>query len=107
MPRSSWCCLYPSERNVKRFLASPPELFQRLVAALTPPGDPQFASHETHDLQEALRLLSSRVSALGLEPEVRSRSSSAGVSDSPFYQILSSSEAVIAASRARRVFVSS
>ncbi len=90
--------LYPSERNVQRFLASPPELFQRLVATLTPPGDPQFASHENHDLQEALRLLSSRVSALGLEPEVRVRSSATSVSDSPFYQILSSSEAVIAAS---------
>jgi site-specific recombinase len=90
--------LYPSERNVERFLDSPPELFQRLVAALTPPGDPQFASHEYRDLQEALRLLSSRVSALGLEPEVRERSSSAGVSDSPFYEILASTEAVISAS---------
>ena len=95
--------LYPSERNVRRFLASPPELFQQLIAVLTPTSDAQFASHEYHDLQEALRLLSSRVSALGLEPEVRTRSSSAGVSDSPFFQILSSTENLIAASEPESV----
>jgi len=90
--------LYPTERNVKRFLASPPELFHRLVAVLTPPGDVQFARHEQQDLLEALRLLGSRVSALGLEPEVRARTSSPGVSDSPFYQIASCTEDLIAAS---------
>ena len=89
--------LYPTERNVKRFLSNPPEVFQRLLAALTPPSDPDFAGHEYQDLQEALRLLGSRVSALGLEPEVRTRSSSPGVSDSPFYQILLSTEELIVA----------
>ena len=57
---------YPNEENARRFLASPTELFQRLVAVLTPPDDPLFASHEYQDLLEALRLLSSRVSSLGL-----------------------------------------
>ena len=89
--------LYPNEKNVKRFLESPPELFQRLIAVLIPPGDPEFASHEHQDLQEALRLLSSRVSTLGLEPEVRARASSPGVSDSPFYQIVSCTEELIVA----------
>ncbi len=90
--------LYPNERSVRRFLASPTELFQRLVAVVTPAGDPHFASHEYLDLQEALRMLGSRVSALGLEPEVRARTSSQGVSDSPFYRILSHTEDLIAAS---------
>ena len=90
--------LYPTERTVKLFLASPPELFQRLVAVVTLAGDPQFASHEHQDLLEALRLLGSRVSALGLEPEVRARTSSPGVSDSPFYQIVSCTEDLIAVS---------
>jgi site-specific recombinase len=87
--------LYPTQQHVKRFLAIPAPLFQRLAAVVTPPVDPQFARHEYSDLQEALRLLSSRVSALGLEPEVRARSSSPGVSDSPFFQILSSTEHLI------------
>src|ERR1035441_5984801 len=52
--------LYPTERNVRRFLESPPEVFQRLVGVLTPPSDPQFASHEHQDLLEALRPLGSR-----------------------------------------------
>jgi site-specific recombinase len=90
--------LYPTKENVRRFLASPPELFQRLIAVLTPPGDTQFASHEQQDSQEALRLLASRVSALGLEPEVRARASSPAISDSPFYQIISSTEGLIDAS---------
>jgi site-specific recombinase len=95
--------LYPNERSARRFLASPPELFQRLVAAVTPPQDPHFAGHEYRDLQEAMRLLASRVSALGLNPEVRARSAVSGVSDSPFYKLVSTTEELIAASGADAV----
>lgn len=95
--------LYPNERSVKRFLATPSDLFQRLIAVTTPPGDPQFAIHEFADLQEAMRLLGSRVSALGLNPEVRARSSSLGVSESPFYQIVSSTEDLIVATQPEAV----
>ena len=91
--------LYPNEQSAKRFLASPSELFRRLVAAVTPSEDPQFAGHEYLDLQEAMRLLASRVSALGLNPEVRARSAAPGVSDSPFYKLLSATEELIAASQ--------
>src|SRR5271165_6541011 len=90
--------LYPNQRTVERFLDSPTELFQRLITVLTPPGDPQFASHEYLDLQQALRLLSSRVAALGLKPEVRARSSAIGIAESPFYQIVAATEEVILAS---------
>ncbi len=91
--------IYPNERSARRFLASPTEVFQRLIVVLTPPTDALFASHEYHDLQEAMRLLSSRVSALGLNPEVRVRTSSSGVSESPFYQILSATEQLLVASQ--------
>jgi site-specific recombinase len=90
--------LYPNERTARRFLASPPELFQRLIAAVTPQEDQEFGRHEYLDLQEAMRLLASRVSALGLNPEVRVRSSVSGVSDSPFYRLLSSTEELLTAS---------
>jgi site-specific recombinase len=89
--------LYPNRATVQRFLDSPADLFQRLIAVLTPPGDPEFASHEYHDLQQALLLLSSRVAALGLNPEVRARSSAPSVAESPFYQVLAATEAVILA----------
>jgi site-specific recombinase len=87
--------MYPSRRTVQRFLDTPPELFQKLVNLLTPSDDPQFASHEYLDLQEGLRLLGSRVSAIGLNPEMRSRSSIDSISGSPFYEIVTATEAVI------------
>jgi site-specific recombinase len=87
--------MYPSQRSVQRFLETPPELFQKLVNLLTPSDDPQFASHEYLDLQEGLRLLSSRVSAIGLNPEMRARSSIQSISSSPFYEIVAATEKVI------------
>jgi site-specific recombinase len=90
--------LYPTQRTVQRFLNAPTDLFQGLITAVTPPGDPQFASHEYLDLQQALRVLSSRVAALGLKPEVRARNTSIGIAESPFYQIVAATEDVIRAS---------
>jgi len=87
--------LYPTQRTVQHFLESPPELFQRLLLVVAPSDGEQFAAREYSDLQEALRLLASRVSALGLNPEVRARSSAATVSESPFYQILAATEGLI------------
>jgi len=89
--------MYPTQRSVQRFLDTPPELFQQLVNVLTPDDDPQFASHEYLDLQEGLRLLSSRVSAIGLNPEMRTRSSIQSLSASPFYELVAASEEVIRA----------
>jgi len=87
--------LYPTQKSVQHFLDSSPELFQRLLLVVAPPDGEQFAAREYSDLQEALRLLASRVSALGLNPEVRARSSAATVSESPFYQILAATEGLI------------
>jgi site-specific recombinase len=87
--------MYPTRRSVQRFLDTPQETFQKLVDLLTPSDDPQFASHEYLDLQEALRLLSSRVSAIGLNPEMRSRSSIQSIARSPFYEIVAATEDVI------------
>ena len=90
--------LYPNKGTVQRFLSIPPELFQRVITILTPADDPKFAGHEYLDLQQAMRLLSSRVAGIGLSPEVRARSSELNVAESPFYQIVAATEAVIAAS---------
>ena len=89
--------LYPNAKSVERFMASPPELFQRLLAVLAAPDGHDVAGRQRLDLQEALRLLASRVSALGLKPEVRARSSISGISESPFYQVTSATEDVIRA----------
>ncbi len=87
--------LYSSEGDVRRFLAIPSELFQRLVAVLTPPGSPEFWARQSNDLQQALRLLASRVGGRGLEPEMRDRGAGTSIADSPFYRLVLGSEALL------------
>ena len=89
--------LYFSKREVRRFLAMPEERFERLTAILTPAEQPSFWQHQAADLREALRLLAARIGGLGLKPEMRDRSSSSQISDSPFYEIVASTEDLIAA----------
>ncbi|MGB7556843.1 MAG: hypothetical protein WBM04_20935 [Candidatus Korobacteraceae bacterium] len=87
--------LYSSERDVRSFLDTPAELLQRLIAVLSPPNSPTFWRPQQRDLQEALRLLAARVSGIGLEPEMRDRSTSGGISESPFYRLIKSTEDLI------------
>ena len=87
--------LYSSERDVRTFLTTPAELLERLIAVLSPPNSPTFWRPQQRDLQEALRLLAARVSGIGLEPEMRDRSTSGGISESPFYHIVKSTEDLI------------
>ncbi len=87
--------LYSSERDVRSFLESPTELLQRLIAVLSPQDSPTFWRPQQRDLQEALRLLAARVSGIGLEPEMRDRSTSGGISESPFYRLVKSTEDLI------------
>ena len=42
-----------------------------------------------------MRLLAARISGLGVQPEVRDRSSTTAVSDSPFYQLVGATEEVL------------
>ena len=89
--------LYTSENDVTRFASQPPELFQRIVGVLTPDGDPVFWGRQLRDLHEAMRLLAARISGLGLEPEMRDRSSSHSIVRSPFYELIRKTEELIAA----------
>ncbi|HZD32623.1 MAG TPA: hypothetical protein VE779_13295, partial [Candidatus Angelobacter sp.] len=90
--------LYPNQKSARRFLEQPEEVFKRLLRVVVPPDGQHFADRELSDLKEAMRLLAARVSALGLNPEVRARSSVAGVSESPFYRIIAATEDVLRAS---------
>ena len=87
--------LYSSERDVRSFLTTPAELLERLIAVLSPPNSPTFWRPQQRDLQEALRLLAARVSGIGLEPEMRDRSTSGGIFESPFYRLVQSTEDLI------------
>src|SRR5689334_3344047 len=61
--------LYSSDREARHFVRMPEEVFEMLVKAVTPENDPDFWQQQRQDLREAMRLLATRVSSLGLRPE--------------------------------------
>jgi site-specific recombinase len=87
--------LYSSKERVQQFSDIPTDLFSRMIAICSPPDSSLGWSKQMSDLREALRLLALRVSWLGLKPEIRDRSRAAGVSDSPFYELLSRTEELL------------
>ncbi len=84
--------LYSSRRDVDHFLAIPPELFRRMSAVFAVPGDVAVWQNQRRDLCEAMRLLAARISGIGVQPEVRDRSTTMAVSDSPFYGLAGATE---------------
>ena len=90
--------LYSSERYARQFAALSPELFARIVNALTPGDRPEFWQRQEDDLEEAMRLLAARISGLGLQPEMRERSTSSGIAHSPFYELVNTTEELVAPS---------
>jgi site-specific recombinase len=90
--------LYSSERNARQFGAITPEMFERMARVLTPKDQPQFWQRQERDLEEAMRLLASEISGLGLQPEMRRRSACTGIAHSPFYELVLTTEAVVARS---------
>ena len=95
--------LYSSERNARQFEALTPELFERIARVLTPDDQLQFWQRQEHDLEEAMRLLASQISGLGLQPEMRERSTATGIARSPFYELVLVTEELVAPSSAEAV----
>jgi site-specific recombinase len=88
--------LYSSERYARQFAALSGEIFERIVNVLTPADAPEFWQRQERDLDEAMRLLSARISGLGLQPEMRERSTASGIAHSPFYELIQATEELVA-----------
>ena len=88
--------LYSSERYARQFAAVSPQLFERVARALTPVGQPEFWQRQERDLEESMRLLAARISGLGLQPEMRERSTASGIAHSPFYELVLTTEELVA-----------
>ena len=86
--------LYSSKRDADHFLAIEPELFSRMSAIFVTP-DNSLWRRQQRDLYEAMRLLAARISGIGVQPEVRDRSTTTAVSDSPFYQLSGATEEML------------
>jgi site-specific recombinase len=95
--------LYSVKREATQFLRMPPAVFEMLAGVLTPAGSPGFWDRQREDLREAVRLLATRAASLGLRPQVRDRSASASIVDSPFYQLVRRSEEVTLADGAEHL----
>jgi len=90
--------LYSTERNAQQFAALTPGLFERIVNVLTPHDSAGFWQRQERDLEEAMRLLASQISGLGLQPEMRERSTASGIARSPFYELVLTTEELVAPS---------
>ena len=88
--------LYSSERYAKQLAALSPEIFERIVSVLAPVDAPEFWQRQERDLEEAMRLLAARISGLGLQPEMRERSTASGIAHSPFYELVHTTEELLA-----------
>jgi len=78
-----------------RFLELDPEIFARLIAIFWDPRGFEVFPTVREGIQEALRLLASRVAGRGSFPGVRQRSTTRGVEESPFYRLIFATEKFI------------
>ncbi|MEJ7732537.1 MAG: hypothetical protein WKG00_25440 [Polyangiaceae bacterium] len=78
----------PAERDIAWFDKLKPELCARLLAALDEGAeDAQIWRPVRNALGDSIALLATRVSALGLAPDVRARSPQVALSTSPFFRL--------------------
>jgi site-specific recombinase len=87
--------VFASPRAVQRFLELDPEIFARLIAIFWDPRGFEVFPTVREGIQEALRLLASRVAGRGSFPGVRQRSTTRGVEESPFYRLIFATEKFI------------
>ena len=84
-----------SSRAVKRFVEMDETVFARLAAICWMADGLDAYPHLHQDLHEALRLLAARVSARGTSREVRQRSATLMVEQSPSYALVFATERLI------------
>jgi site-specific recombinase len=95
--------LYRRDEDARRFIEMPPDLFARVDSAFFGIQGGSWA-RQFHDLENAMRLLASRVSGLGLAPEMRERVATdrAVIGGSPFYELVRCTEDLVSSSTTPR-----
>lgn len=89
--------LFGTSRNVERFRALPPELFARLVRALSGRESRAAAATRRTAFTDAFRLLAIRISGQGLSEKLRGRGNTTHVPGSAFYKLVAASEELVSA----------
>jgi site-specific recombinase len=83
--------LFSSPREVERFLNLPEAEFARLATVLWP----EYADRLLDDLRQALCLVATRIAGRGTTRAVRDRGTAYTAEESPFYQLIFSTEALV------------
>jgi len=87
--------VFPGEREAQEFLGLSAGHFARLANLFFPADRPDHATAIAASFADGFRLLASRVTAEGLSEELRARSRSGAVADSPFLRLSRVSDAVL------------
>ena len=95
--------LFATSRDVERFLELPQPLFERLRMLLAPPataGGPRPSPRLQSDLRQALCLIATRTAGRGATGAMRARCSQCEFENSPFYQLIFSTQQLVHANDA-------
>lgn len=93
--------LFPTDKEVQRFLSLPPDQLSQIIPMLVPVEMPEAWDKPVASLLDSLCLLAIRVQGLGLSENLRVRSQRGQVQRSPFYRMAHSADALIEALRTR------
>jgi site-specific recombinase len=95
--------LFAHSRDVERFLELPQSLFERILTLLAPPataGGPRISPRLQSDLRQSLCLIATRTAGRGVTSAMRDRGGDWAVQNSPFYELIFSTEALVQATDA-------
>ena len=87
--------IFSSSTAVERFVGQQEFVFDRLARILWGRSDTSAVQRVRGDMRQALRLLAARAAGRGVTAAVRQRGSSRTVQDSPFYQLVFATEALL------------
>jgi site-specific recombinase len=93
--------MFPSNKEIDRFFNTPAEHFDRIVSLAAPPEDSDAWPPVIETMMDALCLLAARVQGLGLSEDLRTRSRTGAVQQSPFYRLTRSADSLISALKTR------
>ena len=96
--------LFAHSRDVHRFLDLPPAIFERLRQLIAPPptgGGPRSSPRLQSDLRQALCLIATRTAGRGVTAAMRARGGHWVVQNSPFYELIFATQALVGAEDAQ------
>jgi site-specific recombinase len=93
--------MFPSNKEIDRFFNTPAEHFERIVSLAAPPEDSDAWPPVMETMMDALCLLAARIQGLGLSEDLRTRSRTGAVQQSPFYRLTRSADSLVSALKTR------